>query len=69
LLAAASAGLKGLGYTVTRHHLYIDGEFVAAESAATIEVIDPARAARTAFDDGPWKPVRTTNRLGRGRTT
>jgi betaine-aldehyde dehydrogenase len=67
---------------VTSHHLYIDGEFVPAESPATIDVIDPAtgdtigvvadanaadvdravRAARAAFDDGPWKDATAQDR-------
>src|SRR5262245_3970342 len=36
------ADLKGRVTPVTRHHLYINGAFVPAESSATIEVIDPA---------------------------
>jgi betaine-aldehyde dehydrogenase len=55
--------------------LYINGAFVAADAAATIDVVDPSngdviartpdagaadvdravRAARAAFDDGPWQ--------------
>ena len=66
------------------YQLYIDGTFVAPESTATLDVIDPAtnetiartsdagpadvdravRAARAAFDEGPW---RTTTAQDRGR--
>src|SRR5215468_6211939 len=66
------------------YQLYINGEFVAPGTSATIDVIDPATmeviakvpdasatdvdravaAARTAFDDGPWK---NTTAQDRGR--
>jgi betaine-aldehyde dehydrogenase len=62
--------------------LYINGEFVAPQSSATIDVLDPAtgdvigrvpdanaddvdravRAARAAFDEGPWKDVTAQDR-------
>ena len=62
--------------------LYINGEFVGAESAATLDVIDPSttevigrianagtadvaravHAARTAFDEGPWKEATAQDR-------
>ena len=62
--------------------LYINGEFVAPEASATLEVIDPAtseiiatvpdagkgdvdravKAARAAFDDGPWKDATAQER-------
>ena len=65
--------------------LYINGEFVRAQSTATIDVINPAtlevigrvpdagavdvdravKAARAAFDEGPWKTVTAQDR---GRT-
>ena len=66
------------------YQLYINGEFVAPATTATIDVIDPATteviaktpdasaadvtravaAARTAFDEGPWK---NTTAQDRGR--
>ena len=62
--------------------LYINGEFVEASSAATLDVIDPAtteviarvpdagaadvdravKAARAAFDQGPWKDATAQDR-------
>jgi betaine-aldehyde dehydrogenase len=62
--------------------LYINGEFVAPQSAATLDVIDPAttdviarvadasatdvdravKAARAAFDEGPWRDVTAQDR-------
>ena len=62
--------------------LYINGEFVAPEATATLDVIDPStteviarvpdagaadvaravRAARTAFDEGPWKDTTAQDR-------
>ena len=62
--------------------LYINGEFIRAESPATIDVIDPSttdtigripnagaadvaravQAARTAFDEGPWKEATAQDR-------
>jgi betaine-aldehyde dehydrogenase len=62
--------------------LYINGRFAAAQSPATIDVIDPAtgetigrtadanaadvdravRAAREAFDSGPWKDATAQDR-------
>jgi betaine-aldehyde dehydrogenase len=67
---------------VTTQQLYIDGEFVAAQSPATIDVIDPStidvigrvadasaadvdravKAARAAFDSGPWKDTTAQDR-------
>ncbi|HXI27167.1 MAG TPA: aldehyde dehydrogenase family protein [Vicinamibacterales bacterium] len=67
---------------MTSHQLYIDGEFVPAETSSTIDVVDPAtadvigtvpdagaadvaravRAARGAFDDGPWKDTTAQDR-------
>jgi betaine-aldehyde dehydrogenase len=67
---------------VKPHSLYIDGEFVAAASPKTLEVIDPAtgdiigrvpdasapdvdravKAARAAFDAGPWKETTAQDR-------
>src|ERR1700693_1435986 len=64
------------------YQLYINGEFVPAPSAATIDVIDPAtteviarvpdasaadidravKAARVAFDEGPWREVTAQDR-------
>jgi betaine-aldehyde dehydrogenase len=64
------------------HQLYINGEFVAPQSSATIDVLDPAtsdviarvpvanagdvdravRAARAAFDEGPWKDATAQDR-------
>jgi len=64
------------------HQLYINGEFVAPQSSATIDVMDPAtseviarvpdanagdvdravRAARAAFDEGPWKDATAQDR-------
>ena len=64
------------------YQLYINGEFVAPQSAATIDVIDPAtteviarvpdasaadvdravKAARAAFDEGPWRDVTAQDR-------
>ena len=64
------------------HQLYINGEFVAPQSSATIDVMDPAtseviarvpdantgdvdravRAARAAFDEGPWKEATAQDR-------
>src|SRR5215475_10563127 len=66
------------------YQLYINGEFVAPTTTATIDVIDPAtteviakaldassadvdravKAARAAFDEGPWK---NTTAQDRGR--
>ena len=62
--------------------LYINGEFVAPQAAATLDVLDPAtsevlgripdaspadvdravKAARTAFDEGPWKDATAQER-------
>jgi betaine-aldehyde dehydrogenase len=67
---------------MTTHQLYINGEFVAPQSSATIDVLDPAtgdviarvpdanaedvdravRAARAAFDEGPWKEATAQDR-------
>ncbi|MGB7219746.1 MAG: aldehyde dehydrogenase family protein [Vicinamibacterales bacterium] len=67
---------------MTTGQLYINGEFVRARTAATLDVIDPAttevigrvpdanaadvdmavRAARTAFDEGPWKDATAQDR-------
>jgi betaine-aldehyde dehydrogenase len=67
---------------MTTHQLYINGEFVAPQSSATIDVLDPAtgdviarvpdanaedvdravRAARAAFDEGPWKDATAQDR-------
>ena len=67
---------------MTTSPLYINGEFVAPQSSATLEVIDPAttevigrvpdasaadvdravRAARVAFDEGPWKDTTAQER-------
>src|SRR5471032_2263518 len=67
---------------VTTHELYINGEFVAPQSKATLEVIDPStteviarvpdagaadvdlavKAARAAFDGGPWKDATAQDR-------
>jgi len=67
---------------VTTSEIYINGEFVAPRSSATLDVIDPAtteviarvpdgsasdvdravKAARGAFDDGPWKDVTAQDR-------
>ena len=64
------------------HRLYINGEFVAPQSSATIDVIDPSttevigrvpnagaadvdravKAARAAFDGGPWKDATAQDR-------
>src|SRR5712691_11013742 len=64
------------------YQLYINGEFVPAQSAATIDVIDPAtteviarvpdasaadvdraaKAARAAFDEGPWRDATAQDR-------
>jgi betaine-aldehyde dehydrogenase len=64
------------------YQLYINGEYVAAKSSATIDVIDPStteviattpdataadvdaavRAARQAFDEGPWKDATAQDR-------
>jgi len=64
------------------YQLYVNGEYVSAASAATIDVIDPAtteviaktpdagkedvdravRAARAAFDEGPWKDATAQDR-------
>src|SRR6476659_1630377 len=64
------------------YQLYINGEYVAATSHKTIDVIDPAtteviatvsdanaqdvdravQAARTAFDEGPWKDATAQDR-------
>jgi betaine-aldehyde dehydrogenase len=64
------------------YQLYINGEYVAARSTATIDVIDPSttdviartpdanaadvdaavRAARAAFDEGPWKDTTAQDR-------
>ena len=66
----------------TYQSLYINGEFVAPQSSATVDVIDPAtteviarvpdadaadvdravKAARAAFDDGPWKDATAQDR-------
>jgi betaine-aldehyde dehydrogenase len=67
---------------VTTQQLYIDGEFVSAQSHAGIDVIDPSttdvigrvadasaadvdravKAARAAFDSGPWKDTTAQDR-------
>jgi len=67
---------------MTRRPLYIDGEFVDAQSGGVIDVIDPAtgellaqtadagpadvdravRAARAAFDHGPWREATAQDR-------
>jgi len=67
---------------VKTYQLYINGEFVASRSSATIDVIDPStseviarvpeanaddvdaavRAARAAFDEGPWKDATAQDR-------
>jgi betaine-aldehyde dehydrogenase len=67
---------------VKTYPLYINGEFVAPEASATLDVIDPAtgeviartpdagaadvdravKAARAAFDDGPWKDATAQER-------
>jgi len=67
---------------VTTQQLYIDGEFVAPQASATIDVIDPSttdvigrvpdasaadvdravKAARAAFDSGPWKDTTAQDR-------
>ncbi len=67
---------------VKTHTLYINGEFVAPQSSATIDVIDPSttevigrvpnagapdvdravKAARAAFDAGPWKEATAQDR-------
>jgi betaine-aldehyde dehydrogenase len=67
---------------MTTHQLYINGEFAAPQSSATIDVLDPAtgdviarvpdanaedvdravRAARAAFDEGPWKDATAQDR-------
>ena len=67
---------------MTTSPLYINGEFVAPQSSATLDVIDPAttevigrvpdasaadvdravRAARVAFDEGPWKDTTAQER-------
>ena len=67
---------------MTTSPLYINGEFVAPRSSATLDVIDPAttevigrvpdasaadvdravRAARVAFDEGPWKDTTAQER-------
>jgi betaine-aldehyde dehydrogenase len=64
------------------YQLYINGEFAAPASTATLEVIDPAtteviarvpdasaadvdravKAARAAFDEGPWRDVTAQDR-------
>ncbi len=64
------------------YQLYINGEFVAPQAAATLDVLDPAtsevlgripdaspadvdravKAARTAFDEGPWKDATAQER-------
>jgi betaine-aldehyde dehydrogenase len=64
------------------YSLYINGEFVAPQSSATLDVVDPAttdvmarvpdagaadvdravRAARAAFDEGPWKDATAQDR-------
>ena len=64
------------------YQLYINGEYVPAQSNATIDVIDPStteviaktpdasaadvdaavRAARAAFDEGPWKDATAQDR-------
>jgi len=67
---------------VTTQQLYINGEFVAPQASATIDVIDPSttdvigrvpdasaadvdravKAARAAFDSGPWKDTTAQDR-------
>ena len=67
---------------VKSYQLYINGEFVAPTSAATLDVIDPStteiiartpdagrddvdravRAARAAFDEGPWSKATAQDR-------
>ena len=67
---------------VKSYQLYINGEFVAPTSAATLDVIDPStteiiartpdagrddvdravRAARAAFDEGPWSTATAQDR-------
>jgi len=67
---------------VKTYQLYINGEFVAPQAAATLDVLDPAtsevlgripdaspadvdravKAARTAFDEGPWKDATAQER-------
>jgi betaine-aldehyde dehydrogenase len=67
---------------ITTSPLYINGEFVAPQSSATLDVVDPAttevigrvpdasaadvdravRAARVAFDEGPWKDTTAQER-------
>ena len=67
---------------MTTSPLYINGEFVAPQSSATLDVLDPAttevigrvpdasgadvdravRAARAAFDEGPWKDTTAQER-------
>src|SRR5204862_4963932 len=71
-----------VGAGMKTHQLFINGEFVAPRSSATVDVIDPAtgevlartpdaspddvdravRAARAAFDDGPWKDTTAQDR-------
>jgi betaine-aldehyde dehydrogenase len=73
------AGLQALMKT---YSLYINGEFVAPQGPATLDVVDPAttdvmarvpdagaadvdravRAARAAFDEGPWKDATAQDR-------
>src|SRR2546428_771720 len=73
-----SCGLAG----VKTYPLFINGEFVAPEAPATLDVLDPAtaeviarvpdasaadvdravKAARTAFDEGPWKDATAQDR-------
>jgi betaine-aldehyde dehydrogenase len=67
---------------VKNYPLYVNGEFVAPETSATLDVIDPAteeviarvpdagrddvdravKAARAAFDEGPWKDTTAQER-------
>jgi betaine-aldehyde dehydrogenase len=67
---------------VKSYPLYINGEFVAPQASATLDVLDPAageviarvpdagasdvdravKAARAAFDDGPWKGTTAQDR-------
>src|SRR5207249_3476563 len=73
---SASMGIRDrLKRRVKTYQLYINGEFVDADSSTTLDVIDPStaellarvpdagqtdvdravKAARAAFDEGPWK--------------
>src|SRR5581483_5341705 len=78
----ASKRLHIVSRWMTRRPLYIDGEFVDAQSGGVIDVIDPAtgellaqtadagpadvdravRAARAAFDHGPWREATAQDR-------